>query len=422
MAGEVPVFWNRGDLFLKKVLLSLIFFLAPANIFAAIPLDCCDLRISSKEANPLLKSMPDLEISLSFALQSELPPHPSTTPTNVMSGTNITQSAFIDQEIAFFQTAFKERFEKYLARSGRYLPIVQKIMQESEVHEDIAYLPLIESGFNPMAVSRAKATGLWQFMRATAKRYGLRVDKWIDERYDAVKSTKAAMEYFKDLYAMFGSWPLSMASYNAGEGRVGRALASTGATDYWELKEMGRMPKETRDYVPKFMAATMIAKDPEAYGFSVAYQTPIRYDEVVVPKQTTLLSISRITGISLAELKAYNPELRRNTTPPNYPGYLLKLPLGKKETFLENRSKLPRYSEEKVKRSTLKRTKTSVKKEGIRPAPSVNSQVKHRVKTGETVGLISQKYRISQTKLLKANRLKKNSVIRAGRSLLIPRG
>jgi membrane-bound lytic murein transglycosylase D len=415
---------------LKKVLLSLIFLFTPAHIFvaipvfAAIPLDCCALTIRTPESNPLLKSLPELQVPLSFALQSELPPQASIRATYTLQGMNATQAPFIDQEIVFFQTAFKERFEKYLSRSGRYLPIVQKIMKESDVHEDIAYLPLIESGFNPMAVSRAKAAGLWQFMKTTAKHYGLRVDKWIDERYDAVKSTKAAMEYFKDLYAMFGSWPLSMASYNAGEGRIGRTLAATGAADYWELKAMGRMPKETRDYVPKFMAATMIAKDPEAYGFSVAYETPMRYDEVLVPRQTSLLAISRITNVSLAEIKAYNPELRRGATPPNYPGYLLKLPLGKKAAFLAKYSEIPKYAEERVRRSRSKRVQNSIKTiktEAFRPQ-SVNSPVKHRIKEGETVALISEKYKISQTKILNANRLNKNSVIRAGRSLLIPRG
>ena len=214
------------------------------------------------------------------------------------------------------------------------------------------------------------------------------------------------MKYFEDLYEIFGSWPLSMASYNAGEGRIGRTLATTGVTDYWELKALGRMPRETRAYVPKFMAATIIAKNPEAYGFSVSYETPVLYDEVSISKQTPLLAISRVTGVSLAELKAYNPELRRNTTPPNYPGYLLKLPFGKKETFLANRSELARYS--KVEKTTR--------------SSSVEQQVRHRVKKGETIGLISKKYRITQKQLLQANRLKKSSVIRAGRFLLIPRG
>ncbi len=405
---------------MKKILFILTLVFSPANIFAAIPVDCCDLKISSPESNPLLKSFPELQVPLSFALQSELHTHGSIRVANAIHGVSLTQSASIDQEIAFFQTAFKERFEKYLSRSGRYLPIVQKVMKESNVHEDIAYLPLIESGFNPMAVSRAKATGLWQFMKMTAKHYGLRVDQWIDERYDTVKSTKAAMRYFKDLYAMFGSWPLSMASYNAGEGRIGRTLAATGATDYWQLKEMGRMPRETRDYVPKFMASTMIAKDPEAYGFSVSYEKPLLYDEVLVPRQTSLLAISRVTGVSLADIKAYNPELRRHTTPPNYPTYLLKLPVGKKEAFLENRSELPVYKMESIR---PKKTKTSIKSKRAKTvSPSKKQHVKHQVKKGETIGVISEKYNISQKQLLQANRLKKSSVIRAGRSLLIPRG
>ncbi len=388
-----------------KIILAIIFIFAPASVFASDALYCCDLRASSPESNPLLRNFPELQVSSPFALQSVFPAQVVARATDPLHGARLRQSAYIDQEIAFFQTAFKERFEKYLARSGRYLPMVRKVMKESDVHEDIAYLPLIESGFNPMAVSRAKAAGLWQFMTRTAKHYGLRVDQWIDERYDAVKSTKAAMEYFKDLYRMFGSWPLSMASYNAGEGRIGRTLASTGATDYWELKEMGRMPKETRDYVPKFMASAMIAKDPEAYGFSVSYEEPVLYDEVLVPRQTSLLAISRATGVSLADIKAYNPELRKHTTPPNYPSYLLKLPAGKRDAFLENRSEIPLYKMESVR---PKKTRTSIKRVKKTVSQSKKKFVAHKMK--------------KQKQVVKAKRQKKSNVARAGRSVLTPKG
>jgi len=374
------LFWIwRGSL-VKKIVLGLTSLFALASIpvgfgpaggltFAATSLDCgtatagCDLRISRLELNPLLKKMPELQISLLVGLQDELLLPPSIPLKDMYPDIGIAQYDFIDREIAFFQTTFKERFEKYLGRSSRYLPMVRKTMKGSYLPEDMAYLPLIESGFNPMAVSRAKATGLWQFMKMTAKRYGLRVDQWIDERHDPVKSTRAAMEYFQDLYGMFGSWPLSMASYNAGEGKIGRTLASTGATDYWELKALGRMPRETRDYVPKFMAATMIAKNPESYGFSVQYETPIPYDEVVISKQTPLLAISRATNVSLAELKTYNPELKRNATPPNYPNYLLKLPVGKKRVFLENLPKLVHFT--KAESGSLKPERVSVGKKKL---------------------------------------------------------
>ena len=394
---------------MKKIVLVLVILIAHGVTYASIPLDCCDLRIISPESNPLLKSLPDLRVEPQSALRNEPPLFPS----NISDDPSTAQYDFVHQEVAFFQTTFKERFEKGLARSSRYLPMMQKIMKDATLPEDIAYLPLIESGFNPMAVSRAKATGLWQFMKQTARRYGLRVDQWIDERHDPVKSTKAAMEYLKDLYEIFGSWPLSMASYNAGEGKIGRTLATTGAAGYWELKAMGRMPLETRNYVPKFMAATMIAKNPEAYGFSIAYETPMLYDEVAISRQTPLLAISRVTGVSLAQLKGYNPELKRGTTPPNYPDYRLKLPLGKKATFLANRSELARYTS-KTKGSAIKKARSISPKKG--------QNIKHWVKKGETIGTISKKYKVTQSQLLQANRLKRSSVIRAGRFLLIPRG
>jgi membrane-bound lytic murein transglycosylase D len=394
----------RGMFFVITMLLT------PVSLFANIPEDCCKLEIGSHKPNPLLKMLPDLEIPHLSDWEGNLSFSPTVGHANVSSNLSVAQYAFVDQEILFFQTRFKERFERSLARSGRYLPMIKKSLQESGLPEDIIYLPLIESGFNPVAVSRAKAAGLWQFMRGTARQYGLRVDRWIDERYNAEKSTKAAMEYLSDLYVLFGSWPLSMASYNAGEGRIGRAITAAGVADYWALKDMEKIPRETRDYIPKFMAAAIIAKDPESYGFSVEYQPQFYYDRVQIKRQTSLQDISRATGISVAKIREYNPELRKNTTPPNYPGYLLKLPVGGKDSFVSNYAKLERSTKRKT---TLVAKNTS-------DYSSNGKQVKHKIKRGETLDLISKKYNVATKKILHANRLKKGSVIRAGRSLLIP--
>jgi membrane-bound lytic murein transglycosylase D len=251
----------------------------------------------------------------------------------------IVYNEYVEGYLTLFQTRLRERFEVWLARSGRYVPMMQNILKRKEIPEDLVFLALIESGFNPQAHSVASAVGPWQFIKSTGERYGLRVDKWIDERRDPVKSTVAAARYLKDLYRMFQSWSLSMASYNAGEGRIMRALASSKTEDFWQLKETSHIKDETKNYVPKFMAATLIAKNPEKYGFFVDYHEPLSYEEVKVSKQTSLKSIAKAVGISVQQMQQYNPELKRDTTPPNYPGYHVKIPHGTKARFLAAFSK-----------------------------------------------------------------------------------
>ena len=299
--------------------------------------------------------------------------------------------------ITFFQTRLRDRFEEWLARSGRYIPMMQEILKEHQLPEDLVFLALIESGFNPKAFSRAKASGPWQFITGTGKRYGLRIDQWIDERRDPVKSTVAAARYLKDLYGMFGSWPLSMASYNAGEGRIMRAMARTKAEDFWELHSSSLRP-ETKNYVPKFMAATIIAKEPQKYGFFIDYHPPFTYEEVQISKPVSFKTIAKAAGISVAEIKTYNPELKKEMTPPKYPRYRLKLPLGAKARFVENFS--PRAEKE----------------------IEITDAQKHRIRRGETISSIARKYDVSVRRILEANQLEKGNLIQAGHLLLIPGG
>jgi membrane-bound lytic murein transglycosylase D len=332
-----------------------------------------------------------------------LPPLPiPVDPTNPLSpvityDVPIVLNALVTNYITFFQTRLRDRFEEWLARSRRYIPLMQQILKEHQLPEDLVFLALIESGFNPKAFSRAKAAGPWQFIQGTGKKYGLRIDSWIDERRDPVKSTVAAAKYLKDLYGLFGSWPLSMASYNAGEGRVKRAMARTKAEDFWELNSSSLRP-ETKNYVPKFMAATIIAKDPEKYGFFIDYQSPLIYDEVEVSKPVHFKVLAKAAGISVSDLKIYNPELKKEMTPPKYPRYRLKLPPGTKERFLANFSP-----------KTVKEIIASVSQ-------------KHRIQRGETVSSIARKYDVSVKKILEANQLERESTIQAGQILLIPEG
>ena len=300
----------------------------------------------------------------------------------------------VEAHIRYFQTTIRDRFEKWLLRSGRYLPMMKKIFKEKGLPEDLVYLCLIESGFNPYAYSRSHAAGPWQFIKSTGRKYNLRVDWWIDERRDPVKSTIAAANYLQDLYTMFGSWPLAMASYNAGEGRVYRAMLKTKSGDFWDLKESRHLRRETKNYVPKFMAATIIAKNPEAYDFYVDFENPIAYDEVEVTVPVDLRVVAKYLNTTYEELKLLNPELRRWTTPPHYKSYMLKIPYGTTELFTLNYDQIT-----KGQKATWER---------------------HLVKMGETLALIAKKYGTTVEAIREVNHLGKKSIIREGTYLLIP--
>src|SRR6266851_1152290 len=227
-----------------------------------------------------------------------------------------------------FQTGYRrEVTEGRLARSGRYLPMILDIFKEKGLPEELVFTAMIESGFNPVAVSRAGAKGLWQFMATTARLYGLRVDRWLDERLDPEKSTVAAANYLRDLYTVFGSWDLAQAAYNAGEMTVQRAIRGAGTRDFWALIRSRVLRDETKDYVPQIHAATLIGQEPERYGFAVTPDEPLSYERITVPKGTSLKHVATLSGISFDELVRLNSELRMKQTPPDSP-YHLKVPLG----------------------------------------------------------------------------------------------
>jgi len=299
----------------------------------------------------------------------------------------------VENHLEYFKTRGRDVFQRWLDRSARYIPVMKDIFREKNLPEDLVYVAMIESGFNPYAVSWAKAVGPWQFMPATGKLYGLKIDWWIDERKDPVKSTYAAAEHLKDLHNLFGSWPLALASYNAGAGKVQRAVLRTRSDDFWDLKASRYIRKETKNYVPKFMAATMIAKNPESYGFSVANYDPFKYDEVVIVESTDLRLLARCAGSTYEEIKELNPELRRWVTPPDYDKYVLRIPAGKKEAFLANFAAVP--AEQKIKWE------------------------RHEVRRGETLSSLAKQYNTSTEAIRDINGLKK-SRIAPGKHLLIP--
>jgi membrane-bound lytic murein transglycosylase D len=236
-------------------------------------------------------------------------------------------NAPVEALIDYFVAKDRDRFGMWISRSGRYLPMIQRIFRERGLPEELAYTAMIESGFSPRAVSRVGAKGMWQFMEATARRYGLVIDRWRDERLDPVKSTIAAAQYLGDLYGLFGHWFLAQAGYNAGESRVGRAIQRARTSDFWALTQTRHLPDETKLFVPQILAAAVITRAPTRYGFDVTLESPLAYDEVTLRRPLDFDTIARLAGVSVEEIRDLNPALLARITPP-FGSYTLRVPPG----------------------------------------------------------------------------------------------
>jgi membrane-bound lytic murein transglycosylase D len=221
----------------------------------------------------------------------------------------------------------------WVNRSSRYLAMIRETLRARGMPEELAFTAMIESGFKPDAVSRMGAKGMWQFMAATARRYGLRVDRWVDERLDPEKSTAAAAAYLRDLHTMFGSWQLAQAAYNAGEVKVLRAIRLTGSRDFWTLAQSRHLKRETKDFVPQIHAATMIGREPARYGFEFDDVAPVAVETVSVPASTELSRLAGQAGLSSDEIRALNPTLLKGVTPPGA-AWTLRVPSGARESIV----------------------------------------------------------------------------------------
>ncbi|MGB2697219.1 MAG: LysM peptidoglycan-binding domain-containing protein, partial [Candidatus Zixiibacteriota bacterium] len=294
----------------------------------------------------------------------------------------------VENCIVYFQTVAREPFRKYLSRSGKYMNLMKDILKKKGMPQDLAYLPFIESGFNPHAYSYAHAVGCWQFISYTGKVYGLNRNHWYDERRDFVKSTYAAANYLKDLHEMFEDWLLALAAYNVGGGAIKRAIKKQNTTNFWKL----RLNKQTRNFVPLYMAATIIAKDPQRYGFDVEYEEPLEWDVVQVNKAMDLKAVAEVLNVSVNDIKELNPELRRDVTPPNYKNYQLRIPKGKKELFAQKYDNIPEESLYSF----------------------------HKIRKGESVSSIAKKYGVSPFSIIQTNNLSNKFRIYAGDYLKIP--
>jgi len=303
--------------------------------------------------------------------------------------------------IKYFQGRGRSYMEKYLERSSRYLPMMKNTLREHGLPENLVYVALIESGFSPLAHSRANAVGYWQFIRSTGKIYGLDVNPFIDERRDPVLATRAAAEHFRDLYNSLGSWHLALAAYNAGERRVRRATVKFRTRDFWHLVSRRRsLAKETKHYVPKFIAATMIARDPEKYGFTnISYQPQLDFETVKLANPISMSKLAQNMNIDVEEIKLLNPKFRGDYVP-LYKGNdtVIRVPVGKVELAAAS-----------VPGSLVDE-----------PKVLHADYYYYRVRRGDVLSVIARRHRTSVATLRRLNGLGSRSLLRIGQRLKVP--
>jgi membrane-bound lytic murein transglycosylase D len=296
--------------------------------------------------------------------------------------------------LAAFQSDLHGVISRGLARSGRFIPMIHRIFQEEGIPADLAQIALIESSFLTNARSPMKAHGIWQFMPRTGRQYGLTANAVVDERSDPEKATRAAARYLSYLNQLFGDWYLAMAAYNAGEGKILRAMQRTGARDFWDLAASGAIRPQTRNYVPAVIAATLITRNPVHYGFEVEYEEPLGYETVLLDRPVNLGHLSNGGDVTQDGLRQLNPELRTSITPRQPEGYELKVPVGSRSEVLL----------------------------AFAAAPTATLPVarRHVVRRGETLAGIARRYHVSAATLASANSLSRSARLAKGRVLVIP--
>jgi len=302
----------------------------------------------------------------------------------------------VERNIHYFQNVIHDRFQEWLTRFYPYRPLIKQIFVEFGLPQELVYLSLVESGFNPRAYSRAHASGPWQFIKSTGRIYGLTVNWYVDERRDPIKSTVAAARHLRDLYDLFGSWPLALASYNAGPGKISRAIAKTGSRDFWTIARTRYIRRETKQYVPRFMAAMIIATRPSLFGFHADFQPVHEYEEIHLKRSIHLRSVSREAELSFEELRRLNPELRRNVIPSDQDGYFLKVPVGTSGRVEQVKGRFKTWTQRPSQRTW------------------------YRVRWGDSLSVIAHRFGTSVRQLKRLNGLSGN-VIRVGQRLRVNR-
>lgn len=313
---------------------------------------------------------------------------------------DIVVNQHVQKWIKYYQGRGSKHMTRYLERSGRYILLMREVLREEALPEDLVYLPIVESGFSSSAHSFASAVGYWQFIRSTGNRYGLKINPYVDERMDPVESTRAAARYLKALYNLFGDWYLALASYNTGENRVKRLVMKYETRDYWQLAKRRRLPRETREYVPKFLAAMIIAKNPVKFGFqNVDYMDAFSYDSIPVFKSISLEKLALNLEKSYEDLKKMNPMYRSDYVPVKTgESVYIRVPKGYAKRAVaaldSSYSEAPKY------------------------VP--NDIFYYRIRRGDTLSGIAQRYRTGVSTIRRMNDMGRRSFIRVGQRIKVP--
>jgi membrane-bound lytic murein transglycosylase D len=297
--------------------------------------------------------------------------------------------------LATFQHDLHDIIARGLARSGRYIPMIYRIFEEEGLPRDLAQVAMIESSFIPRAHSPKTAHGIWQFMPKTGRQYGLTANAVIDERSDPEKATRAAAKHLAYLHDLFHDWYLAMAAYNAGEGKILRAIERSGLTDFWQLAGSGFLPAATQNYVPAVLAATLISKNPAHYGFDVQYEKPLAYETVRLTRPVRLRQLAEGDSARLEQLRQLNPELRTEVTPRQPEGYELKVPVGERTEVLAAFAEAPT----------------------VRPV----EYRRHVARRGETLASVARRFRVPVATLAEINSVSPKARLTRGRVVLVPR-
>ena len=331
---------------------------------------------------------------LTFPVDPNVSKHVQEEIKTVRSDLPLVSNDIVNGVIAYLQGRGSGFIKTALKRMGQYQSLFSDELKKEGMPQDLVYLAAAESAFNPFALSRAGAKGIWQLMPGRASEYGLRKDRWVDEREDPEKSTQAAVRHLKDLYETFGDWYLAMAAYNCGPVSVQKAIEKTGYADFWTLHRLHALPAETENYVPIILAMALIAKDPKAYGIEVESDTPIETDQVAVAAPTDLRLIAQLIDRPVEDLIRLNPGLLRWTTPANDPEYTLRLPKGTRPVFEEAVAAIP------LDKRIWWRA--------------------HKVAEGDTLSSVAHKFRIAPVTLANANNLDPGDSLAEGQRLVLP--